>query len=144
MGEGEAAAEENPGKPLLCGTSPLRFRTDRQLRQPARKMPAATVKDGGLFAFCGECKGTSKPRSRSCAMAQNALRMSGKAADFLHRWIDENVTGRDLGWTSVEQLTERAAAAAAGKGIRIKETKPDLGSIAAVIFEAIAHQDGGR
>jgi hypothetical protein len=45
-------------------------------------------------------------------MAQNALRMSGKAADFLHRWIDENVTGRDLGWASVEQLAERAAAAA--------------------------------
>jgi hypothetical protein len=77
-------------------------------------------------------------------MAQNALRMSGKAADSLHCWIDENVTGRDLGWTSVEQLAEQAAAAAAGKGIRIKEAEPDLGSIVAVIFEAIAHQDGGR
>jgi hypothetical protein len=77
-------------------------------------------------------------------MAQNALRMSGKAADFLHRWIDENVTGQDLGWTSVEQLAEQAAAAAAVKGIRITEAEPDLGSIVAVIFEAIAHQDGGR
>jgi hypothetical protein len=77
-------------------------------------------------------------------MAQNALRMSGKAADFLHCWIDENVTGRDLGWTSVEQLAERAAAAAAREGFRMNETEPDLGSIAAIIFEAIAHQDGGR
>jgi hypothetical protein len=57
-------------------------------------------------------------------MAQNSLRMSGKAADFLHRWIDENVIGRDLGWTSVEQLAERAAEAAAEKDIRIKETEP--------------------
>jgi hypothetical protein len=77
-------------------------------------------------------------------MAPNALRMSGKAADFLHCWIDENVTGRDLGWTSVEQLAERAAAAAAVNGIRINKTDADVGSIAAVIFEAIAHQDGGR
>ncbi|WP_353642485.1 hypothetical protein [Mesorhizobium sp. WSM2239] len=70
--------------------------------------------------------------------------MSGKAADFLHRWIGENVIGRELGWTSVEQLAELAAAAAAGKGIRINETEPDLDSIAAVILEAIAHQNGGR
>jgi hypothetical protein len=77
-------------------------------------------------------------------MVQNALRMSGRAADFLHCWIDENVTGRDLGWTSVAQLTERAAAAAAGNGIRINEAEPDLGSIATIMFEAIAHQDGGR
>jgi hypothetical protein len=42
-------------------------------------------------------------------MAQNALKISGKAVNFLHRLIDENVTGRDLGWTSVEQLAERAA-----------------------------------
>jgi hypothetical protein len=69
--------------------------------------------------------------------------MSGKAADFLHRWIDENVTGRDLGWTSVEQLADRAAEAARGNGIRIKAAEPDLGSVAAVILEAIAHQDGG-
>jgi hypothetical protein len=77
-------------------------------------------------------------------MAPNALRMSGRAADFLHRWIDENVTGRDLGWTSVEQLAERAAAAAAVKGIRINVAAPGLGSIVAVIVEVIAHQDGGR
>jgi hypothetical protein len=49
-----------------------------------------------------------------------------------------------LGWTPVEQLAEQAIAAAVGKGIRIKEAEPDLGSIVAVIFEAIAHQDGGR
>jgi hypothetical protein len=77
-------------------------------------------------------------------MAQNALRMSGKAVDFLHRWIDENVSGQELGWTSVEQLAERAAAAATGKGIRINEAEPDLGGIPAIIFEVIAHQDGGR
>lgn len=77
-------------------------------------------------------------------MAQNALRMSGKAADFLHRWIDENVTGRDLGWTSIEQLAEKAVEAAAGKGIRIREAELELGSLSAVIFEAIRHQDGGR
>jgi hypothetical protein len=77
-------------------------------------------------------------------MAPNALRMSGKAADFLHRWIDENVIGRDLGWTSVEQLAERADAAAAEKRLRINEAEPDLGTIAAVIFDAIVHQDGGR
>jgi hypothetical protein len=76
-------------------------------------------------------------------MAQNALRMSGRAADFLHRWIDDNVIGRDLGWTSVEQLAERAAEAAAGKGILIKEAEPELGSVAEVILGAIAHQDGG-
>jgi hypothetical protein len=77
-------------------------------------------------------------------MAINALRMSGRAVDFLHHWIDENVTGRDLGWTSTAQLAERAAAAAAGKGIRLKETEPELGSIEGVIFEALAHQDGGN
>jgi hypothetical protein len=77
-------------------------------------------------------------------MSQNALKMSGRAADFLHRWIDENVIGRDLGWTSVEQLAERAVEAAAENGIRINAVEPDLGSIVALIFEAIAHQDGGR
>jgi hypothetical protein len=35
------------------------------------------------------------------------------------------------------ELAERAAAAAARKGIRINEAEPDLGSIVAVIFEAI-------
>jgi hypothetical protein len=35
------------------------------------------------------------------------------------------------------------AAAAAGKGIRINAAEPDLGGIVAVIFEGIAHQDGG-
>jgi hypothetical protein len=77
-------------------------------------------------------------------MAQDAFRMRGRAADFLHRWIDENVIGRDLGWTSVEQLAERAAAAAAEKGIRINAVEPDLGSIVALIAQAIAYQDGGR
>lgn len=70
--------------------------------------------------------------------------MSGKAVDFLYRWIDENVCGQDLGWTSAAELAEQTAADAAEQGISISETEADLGSIAAVVFEAIAHQDGGR
>ena len=66
--------------------------------------------------------------------------MSTRGVDFMHEWIDVNVTdaGRPASADLVAALFRNCLAAAAAQGITIDEIEDELGSdVRTIIFEAL-------